>query len=98
MLARRHLGCVQRADHLMGLPPDSLILDPYMGVGSTIIAALDEGHRAIGIEIDRGYCEVARRRIDARPRPPLGAVATGDRFSRPIASTWGRGGVVPPGR
>jgi hypothetical protein len=82
----------------MGLPPDSLILDPYMGVGSTIVAALDEGRRAIGIEIARGYCEVARRRIDARPRPPLGAVATGDRFSRPITSTRGRGGIVPPGR
>jgi len=57
----------------LDLPPGSLILDPYMGSGSTLIAALAEGHRAIGIEIDPRYCEIARRRIErphARvPRP-----------------------------
>jgi site-specific DNA-methyltransferase (adenine-specific) len=58
---------------LLKLPPNSLILDPYAGVGSTIIAALAEGHRAIGIEIDPSYCAIARRRLDhphaAVPRP-----------------------------
>jgi site-specific DNA-methyltransferase (adenine-specific) len=58
---------------LLKLPPNSLILDPYMGVGTTIIAALAEGHRAIGIEIDPGYCAIARRRLEhphaAVPRP-----------------------------
>jgi DNA modification methylase len=47
---------------LLGLPLDAVILDPYMGVGTTIVAALREGYRAIGIEVDPGYCELARRR------------------------------------
>jgi DNA modification methylase len=55
---------------LMDLPPDSLILDPYMGSGTTLIAAIAEGHRAVGIEVDRGYCEVARRRLE-RPHGPV---------------------------
>jgi site-specific DNA-methyltransferase (adenine-specific) len=58
---------------LLKLPPNSLILDPYAGVGTTIIAALAEGHRAIGIEIDPGYCTIARRRLERPhavvPRP-----------------------------
>jgi site-specific DNA-methyltransferase (adenine-specific) len=49
---------------LMKLPPNSLILDPFMGSSTTIIAALAEGHRAIGIEIDRRYCDIARHRIE----------------------------------
>jgi site-specific DNA-methyltransferase (adenine-specific)/modification methylase len=55
---------------LLGLPPGSTILDPYMGSGSTLIAALAEGHRAIGIEIDPRYCAIARRRIE-RPHAPV---------------------------
>jgi site-specific DNA-methyltransferase (adenine-specific) len=54
---------------LMKLPPNSLILDPYCGSGSTIIAALAEGHRAIGVEKDARYCAIARRRIE-RPHSP----------------------------
>lgn len=52
------------------LPLDSLIYDPYCGSGSTLIAALAEGHRCIGVEIDPRYCEVARRRIE-RPHAPV---------------------------
>ena len=55
----------------LNLQPDSLILDPYMGSGTTIIAALQEGHRAIGIEIDPRYCEIARRRLERPHAEPL---------------------------
>ncbi len=51
-------------DHF-ALPAGSLILDPYMGSGSCGVAAIRAGHRYLGIEIDPGYFEIARKRIEA---------------------------------
>jgi site-specific DNA-methyltransferase (adenine-specific) len=45
-------------------PPQGLILDPYMGSGSTGKAALLEGFRFTGIELDAEYIEIARARIE----------------------------------
>src|SRR5215207_2504548 len=39
------------------------VLDPFMGSGTTLMAATLHGRKAIGIEIDEGYCRVAQRRI-----------------------------------
>lgn len=44
-------------------PPNGIVLDPFMGTGSTGIACKLEGFRFIGIEIDEGYCEIASRRF-----------------------------------
>jgi site-specific DNA-methyltransferase (adenine-specific)/modification methylase len=46
------------------LDAGSLVLDPFMGSGSTGVAALRLGHRFIGIEIDRTYFERACIRIE----------------------------------
>ena len=44
-------------------PPGGLILDPFMGSGTTGMAAKAEGFRFVGIEKEAEYCEIAERRI-----------------------------------
>lgn len=43
--------------------PGQLILDPYMGSGTTLIAAIRTGRRAIGIEIDERHFRTAVERV-----------------------------------
>jgi site-specific DNA-methyltransferase (adenine-specific) len=44
-------------------PPGGTVLDPFAGSGSTLVAAASLGMNAIGFERDRGYFEVASRRV-----------------------------------
>ena len=46
-------------------PPGGVVLDPFMGSGSTGKAAMREGFRFIGIERDSEYVEIAKGRINA---------------------------------
>lgn len=39
------------------------VLDPFMGSGTTLIAAHLNNRKAIGIDVDKGYCELAKQRL-----------------------------------
>jgi site-specific DNA-methyltransferase (adenine-specific) len=44
---------------------NEVVLDPFVGSGSTCLAALKSGRTYIGYDIDREYCKLARRRVES---------------------------------
>ncbi len=44
------------------VPPGGVVLDPFAGSGSTLVAAADLGIEAIGIEQDADSCRIAQQR------------------------------------
>jgi DNA modification methylase len=57
------LGWMEWAVSLSSLPGE-VVLDPFMGSGTTLVAARNLNRKAIGIEIDERYCEIAARRLE----------------------------------
>jgi site-specific DNA-methyltransferase (adenine-specific) len=45
-------------------PGEGLVLDPYIGTGTTLRACKDLGRKGIGIEIEEKYCEIAAQRLE----------------------------------
>jgi len=42
---------------------DDVVLDPFCGSGTTLIAAVSNNRKGVGIDVDRKYCELAQKRI-----------------------------------
>jgi DNA modification methylase len=55
--------------HLVRLvtPPGGVVLDPFLGSGTTCLAASEEGFRSIGVERELEYLEIAKGRLMATP-------------------------------
>lgn len=81
--ARETQGGVPEAEHPARFPvsfakeliepfsaEDGVVVDPFMGVATTGVAAVKLGRRFIGIEIDPGYFDIACKRIEAATRQP----------------------------
>lgn len=67
-IARQRVHPAQKPVSLMlwclGFFPDAkVILDPFVGSGTTLVAARLEGRKAIGIELEERYAEIAARRL-----------------------------------
>jgi DNA modification methylase len=56
---------------LVSTDVNDIILDPFIGAGSTAIACVKAGRKYVGYEIDRKYFDVARNRIQMMKRVGL---------------------------
>ena len=66
-----------------------LVLDPFMGSGSTAVAAVRTGRHFVGYDTEAGYAAAATRRVQAEvPRPQVRLTATEARDADPVATGW----------
>lgn len=56
---------------LAGCPPGGLVLDPFLGSGTTAVVAQRLGFQYLGIDCVAKYCEMARRRLGQQPSLPF---------------------------
>lgn len=54
-------------------PPGGVVLDPFAGSGSTLVAAQSLGIRSVGVELDPAHCRIAERRFGDQESLELGA-------------------------
>lgn len=77
--------------------PGDLVIDPYMGVGTTACAAVMHGRRSAGVDVVREYIEIAKERIALAAAGRLKTRPIGRPVHEPSAnSALTRRDVVPP--
>ncbi len=71
---------------------EGIVLDPFMGAGSTIAAAVAAGYESIGIELDPVYFELAERAIPELAQLPFNGGSSSDGTASRGAASKGPGG------
>ena len=73
----------ERCIKLLSFPGDT-VLDPFSGSGTTLIEAVERGRNALGIELEKNYCNLIKRRIEKECRlklEPSQQVKTGEIYT-----------------
>jgi site-specific DNA-methyltransferase (adenine-specific) len=78
----------ERLIHMNSYAGD-LILDPFVGSGTTAVAAVRAGRHYIGYDTDAGYIEAAQRRVDEQAGArPVQLLANDGRDTEPLRGGW----------
>jgi site-specific DNA-methyltransferase (adenine-specific) len=57
-----------------GCPPGGIVLDPFMGSGTTAVVAMRMSRKWVGIELNPNYCELIVKRVKKLELPLLNEV------------------------
>lgn len=76
----KHHGCEKPIELMATIvetvsAPREIVLDPFMGSGTTLVACANSGRSGVGIELDPEYFEIACRRVEEAYRQPTLFVA-----------------------
>lgn len=77
----------KRCIKLLSFPGD-VVFDPFAGSGTTLIEALNLGRNAVGIELEKKYCDLSKKRISKECEVKLVRSKNGARPAKSIIDCW----------